>query len=187
MCICDTFLAFEETEQSKTFPNAVFGCWKMTVERPVRLKGIDSERVYTAKEITVLKQEAERLETALPVIKRVYKKRTGHDPLRGLFPITVDRKLVGVQYEPDTELCDTEQVPLMEEGGIEAFLRHEVLTYAPDAWHLESKVNIGYEVSFTRYFYKPQPLRPPEEIRTDILAVERETEGLLAEIMRCRV
>ncbi len=63
-------------------------------------------------------------------------------------------------------------------GGIEGFLRREVLPYAPDAWYVLDSVKTGYEISFTRYFYKPQPLRPLAEIRTDILALERETEGL---------
>ena len=88
-----------------------------------------------------------------------------------------------VEYEPDTDLRDTEQVPLLEEGGIEAFLRREVLPYAPDAWYDPESVKIGYEISFTRYFYKPQPLRTLEEIRADILALEKETEGLLGEIV----
>ena len=88
-----------------------------------------------------------------------------------------------VEYEPDSELRDTEQVPLLEEGGIEAFLRREVLPYAPDAWYVPDSAKIGYEVSFTRYFYQPQPMRSLEEIRTDILALEQETEGLLVEII----
>ena len=88
-----------------------------------------------------------------------------------------------VEYEPDTDLRDTEQVPLLEDGGIEAFIRREVLPHAPDAWIDEDKLKIGYEISFTRYFYKPQPLRSLEEIRADILALEKETEGLLAEII----
>ena len=71
--ICDTFLAFEETEQSKIFPNQAFGYWKVTVERPLRLKGVDPDRAYTTKEIKALKEEADRSETAPPVIKRVRK------------------------------------------------------------------------------------------------------------------
>ena len=91
-----------------------------------------------------------------------------------------------VEYEPDTDLRDTEQIPLTEDGGIEAFLRREVLPYAPDAWYVPSSVKIGYEISFTRYFYKPQPLRSLEEIRADILTLEQETEGLLEEIVGVR-
>ena len=86
-----------------------------------------------------------------------------------------------VEYEPDTDLRESEQIPLTEEGGIEAFLRREVLPYAPDAWYVPSSVKIGYEVSFPRYFYKPQRLRSLEQIRADIMALEAETEELLEE------
>jgi type I restriction enzyme M protein len=88
-----------------------------------------------------------------------------------------------VEYEPDSELRDTEQIPLQEPGGIEVFIRREVHPHAPDAWIDGSKTEIGYEISFNRYFYKPQPLRSLEAIRADILAVEKETEGLLARIV----
>ena len=181
--ICDTFLAFEETEQSRIFPNEAFGYWKVTVERPLRLHGIDPERAYSAKESKALKDATERSETAPPVIKRVHKGALDPDPLRGLFSTTIRGRPAAVEYEPDTDLRDTEQVALLHEGGIEAFLRLEVLPYAPDAWYVPDSVKVGYEISFTRHFYKPQPLRPLEEIRADILALERETEGLLAEVI----
>ncbi|GAB7014737.1 type I restriction-modification system subunit M [Methanogenium cariaci] len=183
--ICDTFLAFEETEESKIFENAAFGYQKVTVERPLRLKGIegDCDRVYKAKEIKALKETCERSETAPPVIKKIHKKGTAPDPIRGLFETTINGKPVVVEYEPNSDLRDTEQVPLLEEGGIEAFLRREVLPYAPDAWYTEESVKTGYEISFTRYFYKPKPMRSLEEIRADILAVRKEGEGLLDEIV----
>lgn len=88
-----------------------------------------------------------------------------------------------VEYEPDSELRDFEQIPLLEEGGIEAFIRREVLPYTPDAWIVEADTKIGYEVSFTRHFYQSQPLRSLEEIRADILALGQETDGMLAEIV----
>ena len=181
--INDAFLAFEETEQSKIYPNQAFGYWKVRVERPLRLKGIDPARAYTAKEIKALKGEAERSESAPPVIKKILKEGADPDPLRGLFAATVRSRPVVVQYEPDPKLRDTEQIPLLEEGGIEAFMRREVLPYTPDAWYVPGSVKVGYEISFTRVFYKPQPLRPLDEIRADVLAVERETEGLLGEII----
>ena len=188
--ICDTFLAFEETEQSKIFPNEAFGYWKVTVERPLRLDGVDPERAYKANEIKALKAcprpgsgaGAERSETAPPIIKKIHKRGVQADPLRGLFAVNVRGKSAVVEYEPDSDLRDTEQIPLTEDGGIEAFLRREVLPYAPDAWYMPSSVKIGYEISFTRYFYKPQPLRTLEEIRADIIALEAETAGLLEEI-----
>jgi type I restriction enzyme M protein len=181
--ICDVFLKFEETERSKIFPNAAFGYWKVTVERPLRLKDIDPERAYSPKEIKALKETAERAEDALPLIRKIHKKGTAADPLRGLFEATIVGKPAVVEYEPDPDLRDTEQVPLLEHGGIEAFLRREVLPHAPDAWYAPESVKTGYEISFTRYFYKPQPLRTLEEIRADILALDKETEGLLGEIV----
>ena len=235
--ICDTFLAFKETEQSKIFDNAGFGYWKVTVERPLRL-AVDlsskrrkqfraacveakdepladlADRVakklgvgphlnfnifmdavedvaekqsfkLTAKRQKLLQTSlAERNEAAEPVLKKVHKKSKAEvDPIRGLFANPVGDKALVIEYEPDSELRDTEQIPLKEEGGIEAFLRREVLPHAADAWYDESSVKIGYEISFTRYFYKPQPMRSLEEIRDDILAMEQETEGLLGEII----
>ena len=181
--ICDTFMDFKETEQSKIFDNAAFGYWKVTVERPLRLAGADPNRDYKAAEIKKLKESNERSENAPPVIRKIHKKGTEADPLRGLFETTINGRPAVVEYEPDTDLRDTEQIPLQEAGGIEAFLKREVLPYAADAWYQPDSVKIGYEISFTRYFYKPQPMRTLEEIRTDILAIEKETEGLLGEII----
>ena len=181
--IVETFLAFEETEQSKIFPNEAFGYWKVTVERPLRIRGADPERAYKTAEIKRLKDAGERDENAPPVIKKIHKPGTPPDPLHGLFETIINGKPRVVEYEPDSDLRDTEQVPLLEEGGIDAFLRREVLPYAPDAWYDPAKVKIGYEISFNRYFYKPTALRPLEEIRADLLAVEQEAEGLLKEIL----
>ncbi len=181
--ICETFLAFKETEQSKIFPNAAFGYSKVTVERPLRLKGIEPHRAYTPKEIKALREAGAGDENAPPVIKKIHKKGVEADPLRGRFAVTLAGKPAVVEYEPDAELRDTEQIPLLEEGGIQAFLKREVLPHAPDAWYDPESIKIGYEISFTRYFYKPQPMRTLEEIRADILALQKETEGLLDEII----
>ena len=169
--ICNTFLTFKETEQSRIFDNAAFGYWKVTVERPLRIEGADPERAYKAAEIKQLKENGQRSDTAPPVIRKIHKRGTEADPLRGLFEATVKGRPVVVEYEPDTDLRDTEQIPLQEEGGIEAFLRREVLPYAPDAWYQPDSVKVGYEISFTRYFYKPQPMRTLQEIRADIFGI----------------
>ena len=235
--ICDTFLAFEETEQSKVFPNEAFGYQKVTVERPLRLsvdlsqehRGqfrtacqeakedplanlvdrvaetlgpgphtdfnafmdvVDDDARERGVKLTAKRKKllqtllAERSEKAQPVVKKRQKPgKAEPDPLRGLFEATEAGRPAVVEYEPDSELRDTEQVPLLEHGGIEAFLRREVLPHVPDAWYDPNSVKVGYEISFTRYFYKPQPLRTLEEIRADILALEKETEGLLDEIV----
>ena len=239
--ICDAFLAFEETEQSKIFPNEAFGYWKVTVDRPLRLTvDLSSDNCQrfratcgdakeeplanvidrvattlgagphpdfnrfmevvvadasahgiklTAKRKNLLQQAlAAREEAAAPVIKKTYKPGAVEpDPIRGLIEAAVEGRSTVVEHEPDPDLRDTEQVPLLEDGGIEAFLHREVLPYAPDAWYHPDSVKVGYEISFTRHFYKPQPLRPLEEIRADILALEEETEGLLAEVIGVRI
>lgn len=182
--VVETFLRFEETDQSRIFDNAEFGYWKVTVERPLRATGIDPTRAYAPKEIKALKDEGRISESGEPVIRRIHKpSKVAADPLHGLFPATIAGKRCMVEYEPDSELRDTETVPLKEPGGVEAFIRREVLPHAPDAWVDAEKTQIGYEISFTRYFYKPQPLRSLEAIRADILALERETEGLMADII----
>ncbi|MCX7010129.1 MAG: N-6 DNA methylase, partial [Kiritimatiellaeota bacterium] len=302
--ICDAYLAFKETPQSKIFPNAAFGYWKVTVERPLRLhsqlsvKSIEALRFVSGEEdlraqlyeefsdalvknfagiavalekrlaewgsdeeeeeaeegakkglpekkkkklldqrtwerdarlvetATALRQElggglfedhnvfrdrvdaalkklglkfsatdlklilravSWRVETAPPVIAKFHKPgKATVDPMHGRYASPAgDRKLV-LEYEPDSDLRDTEQVPLLESGGIEAFIRREVLPYTPDAWVDEPATKIGYEISFTRHFYQPQPLRTLEEIRADILAVEQEAEGLLDELLKER-
>ncbi|MFZ3136963.1 MAG: class I SAM-dependent DNA methyltransferase [Thermodesulfovibrionales bacterium] len=302
--ICDTYLAFKETEQSKIFPNEAFGYWKVTVERPLRLhsrlavKSIESLRFASGDEdirsqlydefgealfenfasvekslekrladwgagdeeddaedgttakkglpekkkkrlldsrtwerdarlmetATALRQEiggdlfedhnifrkvfeaaleklgrkvsaadlklilravSWRVETAPPVIAKVHKPgKTTIDPLHGRYDSKLDGKKCVVEYEPDSDLRDTEQIPLLEPNGIEAFIRREVLPYTPDTWIKEDATKIGYEISFTRHFYKSQPLRTLEEIRADILAVENEAEGLLDELLK---
>jgi type I restriction enzyme M protein len=88
-----------------------------------------------------------------------------------------------VEYEPNTALRDSEQVPLLEDGGIEAFFQREVLPYTLDAWIDPAKTQIGYEISFTRHFYKPAPMRTLDKIKADIYALEQETEELLEQIV----
>ena len=180
--IVGTFLAFEETPQSKIFPNADFGYRKLTVERPLRLPGIDPSRAYKASEIKKMKETAAPSPAAPPVICKIHRENVAPDPLRGFFPVRIEGKPAVVEYAPDPDLKDVEQVPLLEESGIEGFLRREVLPYAPDAWYDPASVKVGYEISFTRYFYQPQPLRAPEEIWADIRDLERESEGLLSKI-----
>jgi len=122
--------------------------------------------------------------SASPVVKKVHKPgKAQPDPLHGLYPVEMNGKTRVVEYESDTSLRDTEQIPLLEEGGIEAFFKREVLPYTPDAWIDPDKTLIGYEISFTKHFYKPVPMRTLEEIKADIYALEQETDGLLGQIV----
>ena len=162
-------------------PHRDFNIFFDRVEEDAKEHGVK----LTAKEKKLMQNAlADRSEQAEPVVKKRHNPGTAApDPLHGLFETAPVGKSAVVEYESDSELRDTEQVPLLEEGGIEAFLQREVLPYAPDAWYAPVSVKIGYEISFTRYFYKPQPMRTLEEIRSDILALERETVGLLGEII----
>lgn len=85
------------------------------------------------------------------------------------------------QPKPDSSLRDYEKIPLTED--VEAYFAREVLPHVPDAWLDRSQDKVGYEISFNQYFYTYTPLRPLAEIKADILALERETDGLLAEIL----
>ena len=181
--IIDAFMDFEDTEQSKIFPNEAFGYWKVTVERPLRVEGVDPEKIHSAKEIRELKADGTKSESAPAVIKKVHGRNAVASPLNGLFETTIKSEQAVVEYEPDPERRDTEQISLLHEGGIDAFLAREVLPYSPDAWYSPEQVKIGYEISFTRHFYKPKPMRTLGEIRADILALEQESEGLLEGIL----
>jgi type I restriction enzyme M protein len=126
-----------------------------------------------------------RVETAPPVVARIYRHgKMAADPLHGRYEQTVGSKRTIVGYETDSELRDTEQAPLLEPGGIEAFFRREVLPHVPDAWFDPDATKTGYEIWFTRCFYEPKPLRTLEKIRADILAVQKEAEGLLDELVQ---
>lgn len=111
----------------------------------------------------------------------------------GYYKVTVLRPRLDENAKPlrdkkgkfiaDKDLTDTEQIPLNYEGGIDAFIEKEVLPYSPDAWVDEKQTKIGYEISFTKHFYKPVQLRELSEIVADIRALEKETEGLLDEVL----
>ena len=107
----------------------------------------------------------------------------------GYTKITVERPLRDERGElvlkkgkkqPDTSLRDTENVPLKED--ITEYFKREVLPFAPDAWIDKNKSKVGYEIPFTRYFYKYVAPRPSEEIMAEILDIEVELEGALAEV-----
>lgn len=183
-----TFIDFEESEQSKIFDGREFGYSKVQVERPLRLGGVEADKIWTAAQVTkAIKDGASRDPQAQPLVRTVLPMGTTPDPYLGRFEVTFRGEPRVVEYHPDAELRDHEQVPLLEPAsdwrdGIEAFVRREVLPYADDAWVDESKTKIGYEISFTKHFYRPAPLRTLDEIRADIRALEVESENLFAEI-----
>ena len=163
---------------------ALFAPW-IVPHDPTEMNVIQRLKPPSADLKQILKAVSVRDESSPPVIAKTHKPgKAKADPIRGLFEAKVDGKPAVVEYEPDPDLRDTEQVPLLEPGGIAAFIRREVLPYTPDAWIKDDATKIGYEISFTRHFYKPQPLRTLEEISADILAIEQEAEGLLDGLLK---
>ncbi|MCP4693428.1 MAG: N-6 DNA methylase, partial [Desulfobacterales bacterium] len=86
-----------------------------------------------------------------------------------------------IEYEPDSALRDNENIPLKE--GVHAYFQREVRPHVDDAWINIDQTKIGYEISFNKYFYKHKPLRSLQEVTADILALEKETEGLLKKLV----
>ena len=83
----------------------------------------------------------------------------------------------------DPELRDTENIPMTFEGGIDEFIKQEVLPYHADAFVDESKTQIGYEINFTKDFYKAKELESVEEIVNRIKELERQSDGMMASIL----
>jgi type I restriction enzyme M protein len=168
-------------EKAGAGPHMDFNALVSSVEAAAKLVKLR----WTAKREKLLQHSsiAERDEQAAPVRRVVRASVVGDNHaiarLHGIFV----EKDQAVTYEPDSELRDTEQVPLLEPGGVTGFIEREVWPHAADAWVDESKTQVGYEISFTRYFYQPQQLRSLEDIAADIFALEQETDGLLRDIL----
>lgn len=107
-------------------------------------------------------------------------------------PLFEDGKIVTDKQgkpKPDSNLRDYENISLKKGqkestlDDIREYMEKEVLPHVPDAWVDHSKTKVGYEINFTKYFYEYKPLRPLAQIRADILALEKETDGLLSEVI----
>lgn len=194
------FLDMEESDVSKVFDNSEFGYWNVTVNRPLRL------RVFPEREIpekdekgkVLFKKHMELLDVRDAVqeaaktapfddwdafAKATKLKKTQLKKIRPYITET-DTEAKEVAGEADPELRDTENIPFQYEGGIHTFIEKEVLPYAPDAYVDEDKTKIGYEISFTKYFYKPVKLRDMKDILASLAELEKESEGVMDDIVR---
>jgi len=187
------FMDMEESEVSKVFNNDDFGYWNVTVERPLHLR-VFPERVIPAG--TFKKEEEQKLvEEAISKAAKAaplddwsaFAKATKlkKAQLNKVRPLITEKDMTAkaVDGEADTDLRDTENIPFNYEGGIDGFMKNEVLSYAPDSYIDEKKTQIGYEISFTKYFYKPVELRKMKDIMESLSALEKEADGMMAEIM----
>lgn len=194
------FLDMEESDVSKIFDNSEFGYWNVTVDRPLRL------RVFPEREIpekdekgkVLFKKHMELLDVRQAVqeaaktapfddwdafAKATKLKKTQLKKIRP-YITEADPEAKEVAGEADPELRDTENIPFQYEGGIHTFMEKEVLPYAPDAYVDEDKTKIGYEISFTKYFYKPVKLRDMKDILASLAELEKESEGVMDDIVR---
>lgn len=207
--IVKILLDFKETKKSKIFPNKEFGYYSVTVERPLRLvyENLDEialpdlknkgdgellQRVVEAWEKNLgghtvgdfaLFLMLEQMEVKVPASKvKLVRQYLGkhNDKADVCFAKPTKRDSAVVT---DPSLRDTEQVPLLYPGGIDAFMEKEVLPYAPDAFYDAANVVVGYELSFTKYFYKPVELRTIADITTDINGIEGRLKGVLKDIL----
>lgn len=207
--VVDLYLAFDEAnpEFSRVFPNEEFGYFQVEVNRPLRLKVmIDRERLEVFKNSDVDEELCSFLydyagdglesldfnafindvEIAIKEAGLKFSKKR-QEALRKYFTQKDENAAVVLgkkdTYEFDSDLKDTEQIPLLYNGGIEAFYNNEIKPFTPDAIIDEKSAIIGYELSFSRYFYKPVKLREIQDIIADINRIEQSTDGLLSSII----
>jgi type I restriction enzyme M protein len=212
--IMGIYTAFKsDPEYSMILNNADFGYYSVDILRPLRLAvKITDESLATlkaSKKDDILYEIISAMtidrtpsyKTFLPRIEMTLEEYKKANPkaratmtnnrlklLRDLFTV-VDETADPVEspeggFEPNKDLTDAEIVPLTYEGGVEAFFEKEVKPFSPDAWYDPAAVKIGYEISFTKYFYKPAELREVADIVAEIHAIEAETDGMLAEVLR---
>lgn len=187
------FMEMEESEISRVFNNSEFGYWFITVERPLRLRVDISKHIP----VSALKDpERELYEAAIAALPKntpfddwmAFAKATKLKTalLKKVRPYITEKAPTAkpIEGEADVELRDTEIVPFTYAGSISAFMENEVRPYAADAYVDEKQTKIGYEISFTKWFYKPVELRSMADILSDLKALEVETDGMMAEILR---
>lgn len=187
------FLDMEESDVSKVFSNDEFAYWSITVERPLRLRVFPDR--YIPKEIFKKEEELQAVRDAIAAVPEGtplddwigFAKATKLKSavLKKIRPYITQKDLSAypIEGEADTDLRDTETVPFLYDGGINSFMENEVLTYAPDAWVDKKKTIVGYEISFSKYFYRPAPMRDMISIIAGLEELEATSDGMLAEIM----
>lgn len=187
------FMDMEESEVSRVFNNKELGYWNVTVERPLRL------RVYPDRRIPrdVFKK-AEELQLVIDGIKKASEvaqlddwdafakatrlKKTQLNKIRP-YITEKDRSAKPVNGVADTELRESEQIPLDYPGGIDRYIEMEILPYAPDAWVDMKSQKIGYGFSFNKFFYHTPERRNVDEILRELKELEELGNAMTEEII----
>jgi len=186
------FLEMEESEISMIFDNDEFAYWTITVERPLRLRVYPDREIPAgtfkkSDEMMTVKKALASVPTGTPTddwsaFARATKLKAG--VLKKIRPYITEKdpSAKPIDGEPDVDLRDTENVPFTYVGGIDAYMKNEVLSYAPDAYIDDKKTTVGYEISFTKFFYKPVEMREMSDILECLAMLDKEADGMLAEI-----
>ncbi len=188
------FLDMEGSDVSMIFDNSEFGYWNVTVERPLRLhvfpeREIPEDTFKKQSELDSVREAVANVPVGTSLddwdafAKATKLKKTQLKKIRPFITET-DPHAKEVEGESDPNLRDSENIPFNYDGGIDAFIEKEVKPYAPDAYVDESKTKIGYEISFTKYFYKPLKLRDTKNILASLSELEKESDGVMDEIIR---
>lgn len=188
------FLDMEESDVSMIFDNSEFGYWNVTVERPLRLhvfpeREIPEDTFKKQSELDSVREAVANVPVGTSLddwdafAKATKLKKTQLKKIRPFITET-DPHAKEVEGESDPNLRDSENISFNYDGGIDAFIEKEVKPYAPDAYVDESKTKIGYEISFTKYFYKPLKLRDTKNILASLSELEKESDGVMDEIIR---
>ena len=187
------FMDMEESDVSMIFNNEEFAYYSVTVERPLRLRVYPERNIPTDifkknEELIAVKKAIASVPAGTPLddwssFAKATKLKAG--VLKKIRPFITEKDDTAkpIDGEADVDLRDTEMIPFTYDGGIDAYMRNEVLSYAPDAFVDEKKTQIGYEISFNKYFYQPEELRDIEDIVSCLESLEKESDGVLAEIM----
>ena len=192
--IMQIFLSMEESDVSKIFPNEEFGYWYITVERPLRLRVLPENNIP----VTLFKKQSEydSVMAAIKSASRVAPLDSWEDfaaatrlkvtILKKIRPYITEKDMTAkaVSGEADPDLRINEIVPFLFQNGILGYMEKEILLYTPDAWVDEKKTQIGYELSFTKYFFHPRELRSIEDITSDLKAIEMQMSGALGGVMQ---
>ena len=187
------FLDMKESEVSKIFNINEFAYWSITVERPLRLRikpdaEIPKELFKNTTEMEMVKEGIRSVPKEIPLDDwTAFAKATKLklSILKKIRPFITekDSKAKPIDGEVDVDLRDTEIIPFTYDGGISTFIKNEVLPYAPDAYVDDKKTQIGYGISFTKYFYKPVELREITEILDTLNSLEVEINGIMKDIV----
>ena len=187
------FLEMEESDVSRIFENEEFGYWGITVERPLRLRvcpnrEIPSDIFKKTEELEAVKKAISTVPADVPLdnwtafAKATKLKAALLKKIRSFITVK-DPAAQPIEGEADRDLRDTENVPFTYDGGIASFIENEVHPFAPDAYVDAKKTQIGYEISFTKYFYKPTEFRPLEEIIDELDSVTASKEEAIATLI----